>query len=777
MNGEAGYDTIKLKLADIVRGAMQLAREREHGRNAARGQELLARLAEDRFQLAVVGRFNGGKSSLMNAVVGQALLPTGIRPLTSVITSLCYGSRPGIEVRFRNGSLPARASLDQLAKYATEDGNPANRKEVQSVIVRAPLEVLRNGFYFVDTPGIGSDIITNTAATERFLPDADAIIFVTSFDSPLQPDEEEFLGCVRRYAAKVFYVVNKADLVPEPDRARILDSILGRIKAHAADPESIRLFALSARDALDAKLAGSKQGLDTSGLPDFESALWVFLTEGKSREFLTRIAGRTGKLLDEERFYLSIAEAGAGRNGCFKKCTGAISREATGLEERTAGTVRRELSEALEPEVNRWAEDQLSAAAEPSDLSNDKLLEDVRQTLMRGWNAWTESQSRSLASLVLVIAGAEIREILNLPDRPKQAAAELLGFTLPAHTDFGGADLLERTRLVFAAAPEPHMGGSRSWWKFGRRARMQAVEQAVRAYAQKVRERTLEAALDWTDRLFRESWTRYQAESAAVLSAFESQTIEADELVLDRLSSWLEAAFENISRLRPPDPTEVAATKGPGCAGPARCLICARVAAAVYDLLSHDQYLLATDPERQTEHAREGGFCTMHAWQYESIASPQGLCLAYAPVLDARARELSAASAETDTEALSRGIDTALPAAKGCRICNFISQQERIMASEVAVRLATRTDEPRPGLCILHVRSVLNAGLSPENAGQLLRAEAETLDRCARDMRMYALKHDAVRRDLATTDEQTAYRRGLSWVAGERAIALPWPTS
>jgi len=54
MNGEAGYDTIKLKLADIVRGAMQLAREREHERNAARAQELLARLAEDRFQLAVV---------------------------------------------------------------------------------------------------------------------------------------------------------------------------------------------------------------------------------------------------------------------------------------------------------------------------------------------------------------------------------------------------------------------------------------------------------------------------------------------------------------------------------------------------------------------------------------------------------------------------------------------------------------------------------------------------------------------------------------------------
>ena len=166
----------------------------------------------------------------------------------------------------------------------------------------------------------------------------------------------------------------------------------------------------------------------------------------------------------------------------------------------------------------------------------------------------------------------------------------------------------------------------------------------------------------------------------------------------------------------------------------------------------------------------------MHAWQYESIASPQGLCLAYAPVLDARARELSAASAETDSETLLRGIETALPAANGCRICNFIARQERIMAFEVAGRLAGATDEPRPLLCILHTRSVLNAGLSPEIAGEWLRSEAAILERCARDMRMYALKHDAIRRDLATKEEQTAYHRGLSWVAGERAIALPWPT-
>jgi predicted GTPase len=209
------YDSAKLDLADAIRRLMELARSREHAAIAEAAQRLLASLAEDRFQLAVAGRFNGGKSSLMNAMLGRALLPTGMRPLTSVITSVCYGSRDGIEAYFRNASLPARGRVEQIADYATEEGNPANEKEVTLVQVRASIELLRQGFHFVDTPGIGSDIAANTATTERYLPEADAVIFVTSFDSPMQAEEVDFLGRVRRYSNNIFYVVNKLDLVPE----------------------------------------------------------------------------------------------------------------------------------------------------------------------------------------------------------------------------------------------------------------------------------------------------------------------------------------------------------------------------------------------------------------------------------------------------------------------------------------------------------------------------------------------------------------------------------
>ncbi len=789
MHPDASYDAIKLNLADIIRGLMQLARQRQHGDNAARARELLARLAEDRFQLAVVGRFNGGKSSLMNAVLGQPLLPTGIRPLTSVITSVCYGSRPGIEVSFRNGTLPAHGPVADLARYVTEDGNPANEKGVQSVIVQAPIEKLRRGFYFVDTPGIGSDIAANSATTERYLPDADAVIFVTSFDSPMQAVETEFLGRVREYAGKIFYVVNKSDLVEGEPRARILDDIRDRIRANAGDPDAPRIFAVSARDALAAKLHASAGDLTFTGLPDLESALWEFLTNGKSREFLTRLLDRTRKLLDAERFYVRVGlvsgEVRTVRQD-FESRVQEMSRRATTLLESATAKIRSELPSVLETELEPWAAGIVSELVRRCGATNPQVQEEIGRALVESWKSWVEHQSRSLASVLLNIAGPEIREVLGLPDTAKTTAANLfeagsISSPLPA-----GAKLLERTRILFTAAPEPPEDSALPWWHaalsfkwasdLAHRAWMRTAEEAVRAYVEEVRRRTVEAALDWIERLFREASNRFQAEVASLQLAVESKTAEGDGQTLDQLEQALPALQGAIDRIREPAVPQQDSARGDGSVRPMRCQVCARLAEAVYEFLSKEQYVLSTDPQRQARHAQEGGFCTLHAWQYESIASPQGLCLAYAPVLDARAGELHAAAGAADPAALMRAVEAALPAAQGCRICRFIAEQERRIASDVAALLASTAGQFRPGLCILHLRRVLEAGLPPEIACELVASEAGALERCARDMRMYALKHDAVRRELVTEEERNAYYRGLAWVAGERTTAQPWPT-
>jgi len=187
------YTQIKLMLAGqlrIVREALT-ALGRENGERQC--GELVVKLAEDRFTLAVLGQFKRGKSSLMNAVIGREILPAGVLPLTSAITVLKYGPAERLVVHREDSIFPEELPVSSLSDYVTEKGNPANRKKVKTACVELPVPFLRRGIEFVDTPGVGSAIAANTATTYAFLPECDAVLFVTSVDTPMTSLELVFL--------------------------------------------------------------------------------------------------------------------------------------------------------------------------------------------------------------------------------------------------------------------------------------------------------------------------------------------------------------------------------------------------------------------------------------------------------------------------------------------------------------------------------------------------------------------------------------------------------
>ncbi|MDA8164807.1 MAG: dynamin family protein [Desulfobacteraceae bacterium] len=277
------YEKIKLDLADLVREVVAPAETGEQLREE--GQELLARLAEDRFNVAVVGRFSRGKTSLMNAVLGTDRLPTGILPLTSVLTMVRYGSSEQALVYFGPRSLPLEIPLGQLAEYVTQEGNPGNRKGVAFVEVQLPSETLRRGFVFVDTPGLGSSIAASTAITTGFFPEMDAVIVVTSFEAALSAEEIEFLRQAMQGARKTFLVLNKLDLASGEERDRVRRYVEERL-AEEAGAAGIGIFAVSARDGLAAKLENDASKLAKSGLPDFEQGLVHFMIAEKNVQVL-----------------------------------------------------------------------------------------------------------------------------------------------------------------------------------------------------------------------------------------------------------------------------------------------------------------------------------------------------------------------------------------------------------------------------------------------------------------------------------------------------------
>lgn len=290
------YDRVKTTLAEVLRSAtMRVIPDLE--RMTVR--DLFARLAEDRFNLVVVGRFSRGKSTLMNAMLGTDRLPTGIVPVTSVITTVTYGSVEQVVLYYQHTNLFLEIPIAQLADYITERGNPGNRRRVRTAEVQLPAELLRRGFHFIDTPGLGSSIVENTRTTEFFLPDADAFILVTSYDSTLSEEEQRVLQTVQRSGRRVFVVVNKQDCVNLAQQQEVLDHLASQLSATFGDKPP-QVFSLSAQQALEARLHGDADRIIETGLPALETVLVNFLVNEKRREFLLNMSNRIAAILEPQ---------------------------------------------------------------------------------------------------------------------------------------------------------------------------------------------------------------------------------------------------------------------------------------------------------------------------------------------------------------------------------------------------------------------------------------------------------------------------------------------
>lgn len=275
------YEAFKFELAAILREAWT---GREADPSIVRAsRELFGRLAEDRFNVVVMGRFNRGKTSVMNAMLSTSVLPVGTLPLTSVVTTVAYGSSELAIIEYENRRLPDRVSVDRLAEYVTEQGNSGNARRITSARVELPAELLLRGFFFVDTPGLGSSIVENTRAAEAFFPEADAIVLVTSYDSPLSEEEMRVLVRSMHSSRATFLLLNKRDVVSAPLAAEIEAHVREQL-VHALGSAAPPVFAVSAQSG--------------AGLADFERALTRFLIEGKQREFMKRMCARAAEVLE-----------------------------------------------------------------------------------------------------------------------------------------------------------------------------------------------------------------------------------------------------------------------------------------------------------------------------------------------------------------------------------------------------------------------------------------------------------------------------------------------
>jgi Dynamin family len=200
-----------LSLADIATdlGAEPLAQE---------AQELAGRVSERRFYVTCVGQFKRGKSTLINALIGEPVLPTGFIPVTAVPTVVRFGERLSARIRTRE-ALWKEILISDLKQYVSEELNPENQKGVQGAEVFVPSALLSSGMCIVDTPGLGSVFTGNTAATQAFIPHIDAALVVVGADPPLAGEELTLVEAVGKQVQELILVLNKADRTTDEERA------------------------------------------------------------------------------------------------------------------------------------------------------------------------------------------------------------------------------------------------------------------------------------------------------------------------------------------------------------------------------------------------------------------------------------------------------------------------------------------------------------------------------------------------------------------------------
>jgi len=182
----------------------------------------------NRLDVAVLGRFKAGKSSLLNAMLGRSVLPVDVLPATAIVTRIESGDRDGAKVLFQDNRVE-ETDLSNLDGFITEKGNPHNTKGVVRVEIQlegVPLPSIR----WVDTPGLGSIHTHNTEVSRKWLARVGAALLTISVDQPLSEDDLELLQDLREITPEIIIVLTKVDMVAEADLVAVRSFIARQIR-------------------------------------------------------------------------------------------------------------------------------------------------------------------------------------------------------------------------------------------------------------------------------------------------------------------------------------------------------------------------------------------------------------------------------------------------------------------------------------------------------------------------------------------------------------------
>lgn len=262
-------------------------------------KNLIDRMNNHVFSVGIMGEFKRGKSTLINGLLGQEILPSDPRPCSATLNYVRWDSEKRAEIMFKDGTV-RKVPFEELSKYVTKitAENAGNADSVDYAAVYCPCLFCQNGVQIVDTPGLNDDE-RMTQISEKVVPTLDAIIMIIHAGSPFGMSEASFIRekVMASDLGRVIFVVNFIDMIDKEDRPALLEAIREKIqesvlekmeKVYGKDSEEykgalnmvgdINVIPVSAKKALKGKIKGDNIAYEESGYPAFEDVLSNLLT-------------------------------------------------------------------------------------------------------------------------------------------------------------------------------------------------------------------------------------------------------------------------------------------------------------------------------------------------------------------------------------------------------------------------------------------------------------------------------------------------------------------
>lgn len=387
-------------------------------------RELVRKLEEDRFHLVVVGEFNHGKSTFVNALLGEGVLPVGVTPTTAAIHHLRYAEQPEATVVYQSGKRET-VSFDETKRFAV--GGGASSDEVDYLEVGYPAPLLKERILLVDTPGVNDLSHQRADITYSYIPRADAVLFLLDAGQILKESERIFLQdkLLKASRDKIVFVITKWDILDESEKKEALAYARQQLANLVKDPV---VFPISAETALQGRAA-------ESGMPELLSHLTSFLAEERGRILLDNALGEglnTASLLDRgiDARRRSLAMKSEELDRRIKMLEDDLRGQAGTIEQRRI-KIREEISGikvGAQKDLERFVEDTIRQLPNVIDSAKKEDLRKFLPAFLEDtFRQWAEAESKEIAHKLEELAEKTIALIKEDAHEATKRVASTLG--------------------------------------------------------------------------------------------------------------------------------------------------------------------------------------------------------------------------------------------------------------------------------------------------------------------------------------------------------------